>query len=864
MKTKRVGMTALLLALVSVLALAACTNPVLPDGDPPTAAAYILAVEDIGADITLQSKDKLLLAQTIYAGLSEEDKALDKVVDAKAQYDLKKAAYDILVAEQETKDAADAFKALVEQIPATSALTTDEAHQNLIRAARESYEELGTAAKALAVAAFTKLVSAETKMAELLTRETADAFIALVDALPGTVGLNDEAAVAAAEAAYAALGETAKAYTDVAAAKLRLDGARTALTDLASANAFIALANALPGTIGLNDEAAVTAARAAYDALSDNALAADGVSVALTKLQSAESRLTVLKAAKAAADAFIELVEALPSADDLAEDSLTAIVAAENAYDALNFDAKGMTGVAAANDTLTTLRAAYNAAFSVKSIPMQADALSFTGDDLTFDAAMLTAVATFYEVAQSALGGKVKMSLYAYFADETQYGNHLFELTLDVAGQTGTVQSAVIVQALKDAYIAGDYSNGVTPDRTYKFAIRFTDLTGNPKISQSEYSPFSPGRTFTYERPLSPAEAEAQAFLALAAHIPALGDMTTDNELRQLIGAARAAYDALGGDAKALDEVQAAYAKLQSAESRLAELIADEAAQGFIALAELISDQVTLADAAAIADARTYYDANVKNNAAVADRDEVKAAYAALAAAEESLAALVIAKEIEDFLDMIEAFSDPTTQAEVEAARAYYDAMSNEAKADDAVADALIVLESAEDYWMLKDIAPETLSSFSDVMLNPDLAWRGGPGFAQGFKAKYGDASMSDAKLLTLVHFRVFVHNAGDQNTALFYYDLQAGELTALGVSRLTDIFTQNRDLLTAAPGVEASYVFILQVLDARGAADESLRVHLDSDTTACGGTFSYTKQPTAAEAEAQGFIDAVSAMPAP
>ncbi len=108
-------------------------------------------------------------------------------------------------------------------------------------------------------------------------QEAADAVLALFDALPADITLEDKAAIEAARAAYEALTDEQKALVtpeDLAkltAAEASLAAAEKAAADQVAADAVVVLFDALPAVadITLEDKAAIEAARAAYDALTD-------------------------------------------------------------------------------------------------------------------------------------------------------------------------------------------------------------------------------------------------------------------------------------------------------------------------------------------------------------------------------------------------------------------------------------------------------------------------------------------------------------------------------------------------------------------------------------------------------------------
>jgi hypothetical protein len=156
----------------------------------------------------------------------------------------------------------------------------------------------------------------------------------LIDAI-GEVTLEKEAAIIAARTAYDALSETEQAqvtnYAVLTAAEAALAALHQAEIDQAAADAVIALINALPTDVALTDEAAITEARAAYNALTD---AQKALVTNLDALTAAETALQTLQD-QAAAGAVSDAISALPAADAITLDDEAAVAAARAAYDAL-------------------------------------------------------------------------------------------------------------------------------------------------------------------------------------------------------------------------------------------------------------------------------------------------------------------------------------------------------------------------------------------------------------------------------------------------------------------------------------------------------------------------------------------------
>ena len=167
----------------------------------------------------------------------------------------------------------------------------------------------------------------------------------------GTVTLDNESAVAGAEAAYAALTQDQKEevenYAILVAARTTLD----ALHVKAAAADLDALVEAI-GTVTLDSSAAIAAAREAYNAA--DAKVQENVSK-LAALEAAEAEYTRLETEQKQeqADAVAVIIDAI---GEVSLDSSDAITAAQEAYNALPSDVKTMVSNA---DVLTAAAADY-------------------------------------------------------------------------------------------------------------------------------------------------------------------------------------------------------------------------------------------------------------------------------------------------------------------------------------------------------------------------------------------------------------------------------------------------------------------------------------------------------------------------
>ena len=266
-------------------------------------------IDAIGT-VTLDSEETIKAARDAYDALTEEQKAqvgnYQTLLDAEAKLaDLK---------------ATDAVEKLIDAI-GTVTLDSEEA----IKAARGAYDALTEEQKAQ-VGNYQTLLDAEAKLADL---KAADAVEKLIDAI-GTVTLDSEEAIKAARGAYDALTDAQKEL--VGNYQTLLD-AEAKLADLKAADAVEKLIDAI-GTVTLDSEEAIKAARGGYDALTEEQKAQVGN---YQTLLDAEAKLADLKAT----DAVEKLIDAIGT---VTLDSEEAIKAARGAYDALTDAQKEQVG----------------------------------------------------------------------------------------------------------------------------------------------------------------------------------------------------------------------------------------------------------------------------------------------------------------------------------------------------------------------------------------------------------------------------------------------------------------------------------------------------------------------------------------
>ena len=224
---------------------------------------------------------------------------------------------------------------VIEKIDAIGEVTL--ASEEAITAARAAYEAL-TETQKEQVTNYNVLTAAEARLADLKAAKAVDD---MIDAI-GEVTLESEETITAARAAYGALTEArqaeVKSYDKLTAAEARL-------ADLKAAKAVDDMIDAI-GEVTLESEGAIDAARAAYEALTE---AQQAEVKSYDKLTAAEARLAVLKPAKPVE----KLIDAI---GEVTLGSESAIQAARAAYDALTEEQKAEVKN---YDKLTAAEAAY-------------------------------------------------------------------------------------------------------------------------------------------------------------------------------------------------------------------------------------------------------------------------------------------------------------------------------------------------------------------------------------------------------------------------------------------------------------------------------------------------------------------------
>ncbi len=267
----------------------------------------------IPATVNLESETAIGTARAAYDALSTESKALV------SNYATLTSAETALTALQTA--AINEVSGLISGLPATIALSDEED----VLAAKVAYDALPTSLQSQVTNA-DDLEEAITALGVLQTA-AANAVKGKIDEIGSSVTLTSEEKIIEARAAYNALSATTKVLVTN---YNKLVGAEETLAELkqTAANKAINAIKAIPATIDLSSEAAIVAARTAYDAL------ASGLQSLVTNyatLTSAEEALATAKTT--AVNNAINLIKAIPATVLPADEDK--VVAARTAYDAL-------------------------------------------------------------------------------------------------------------------------------------------------------------------------------------------------------------------------------------------------------------------------------------------------------------------------------------------------------------------------------------------------------------------------------------------------------------------------------------------------------------------------------------------------
>ena len=295
-------------------------------------------------------------AETLYNSIKDDTNYSTIASTLKTAIDAAKEVADSETADQDAVDTANgaisdatatAVVGMINALPASTEVTTSD--KDKIEAVRAAYDNLtDDQKKKVDTETLKKLTDAETALQDAVDTETAQGATNTINALPDAdkVTTADKEKIEAARKAYNDLTDDQKKKVSDDTLK-KLTDAEDALKaaeqkdadDTAAAQSATDTINNLPDAdkVTTSDKEAIEAARAAYEALTDDQKA----KVAPETLQKLVDDEAALKEAEdtAAAQAVTDEINALPS-DKVATTDKEAIEKARAAYDALSDDQK--------------------------------------------------------------------------------------------------------------------------------------------------------------------------------------------------------------------------------------------------------------------------------------------------------------------------------------------------------------------------------------------------------------------------------------------------------------------------------------------------------------------------------------------
>ena len=469
------------------------------------------------------------------------------------------------------------------------------------------------------------------------------AVIDLINALPTDVTLADSEQIEAARNAYDALTDDQQSFID-AETLSKLTDAEAALTEAIDQDAADAVddkIDSLPDVVTLDDKADVEAARAAFDALTDDQKALiDNDSIA--KLEAAEKVIADREAAKAVTDQ----INALPAASEITLADKPLVDAAVEALDNLTFEQVEYITL----DTHGKLGEAIKAIMNLEAAKAVTDQINALGEVTLDDKPTVEEARRAYDALtddQKALVTPETLEKLAA-AEKAIADLEAVKVVEDMIKALPAVEDITLND--KDAVNATyDAFGALTDDQVFLLDGDLFDdlLDALDKIQDLE------------------------AAKVVEDKIKALPDVILLEDKAD-VEDARAAYDALEPEQKDLIDLSVVE-KLEDAE----EVIADrEAAKAVEDQINALPDDITLADKAAVDAAN-----EARLNLTPAQADYLTfSAIDKLFKAQDMIRDLEAAKAVEDKINALPDVILLEDKADVEDARAAYDALEPEQK----------------------------------------------------------------------------------------------------------------------------------------------------------------------------------------
>lgn len=416
------------------------------------------------------------------------------------------------------------FIAKVDAIPYFLTLNDE----RYIIAAETAYESLGDGVNIIGVSeAYAKLLRLRKQFDDLYAasiieelEKEIESFLDLVNKLPTSelLSLSDKADLDIANNSYESLSVKAKDDERVIESKVKLDelNARYDVLlehpeygDEAIINRFILEVNNI-NDVTIDDSAKLLKAKEDYQMLTDISKNLDNVQEAYNKLETLFNDFFKLyievngskedeqeNSEEENIVAFVNLVNAIPSVDNITQSDANSIVEAEKCYDNLTVKAKNDVRSLEAYEVLKEARAKLNT-FLETALPFEANLL-FSGDILPHIVLQIQVPyseikAVFGVTDASQLKDKVAMYLYVYTSVSSNEPIAKINVSNSLYSNSNLINGSSIAASLEEL---SAYNKDLVSNK-FSFGLQFEDRTGQYKESVIKRSNLSP-RVYTFE-----------------------------------------------------------------------------------------------------------------------------------------------------------------------------------------------------------------------------------------------------------------------------------------------------------------------------------------------------------------------------
>ena len=568
--------------------------------------------------------------------------------------------------------------------------------ESKITAARKAYDALSTEEKGK-VTNYADLTAAETELDNLKKIANVENLINAIGTIGEPVTAENRSAVSAARTAYDALSTALRARVENYAVLTAAEAAIKAYDDrMAAVQEVVAKIAALPDAdkVALTDEAAIVAARNAYNALPTGDM---NLVTNITRLTAAELALAELKASNQKVKDCIEAIANLPDPVTLADKDKVA--AARALYEALSESEKAQVinynKLTGAETTIANLEA-------IKAVEDKITAIGTLGDDITADNrnAISAARAAYDQLAEDLRPGvKNYADLTAAEAAVIAYDARMAKVNeaINAINAIGTVGDEV-TEANRSAVAAAEAKVAAVDARDTSKITNIADLNA-AKAAIAAYDARM---------------AKVNEAIAAIDAIGTVGDEVTEAN-RSAVAAAEAKVAAVDekdiGKITNMDALNAAKAAIAAYDARMVKV--NEAISAIAAIGT-ISDPVTDSNRSAVAAAEAKVAAvDEKDIGKITNMDALNAAKAAIAAYD---ARMVKVNEAISAIAAIGTIADPVTEANRSAVAAAEEKVAAVDEKDTGKITNIKVLEDAKATIAANDKRAEDVANVIDLI----------------------------------------------------------------------------------------------------------------------------------------------------